>query len=428
MVSVSQLSRGREASFEREVPTAYPAEVAVVGATIQSSSISSLESLVRLAGSPGTPLMTGIPGVSEHAVLKTCNRVEFYLASNSPRQAAEELQARVAKAMQAIEPPPLSVHRGLPAVRHLFEVAAGLDSVVLGEAQILSQVRSAGVQARMEGSAKGVLSPLFDRAVRVGQRVRGAYPLNEAISLGSLAVQVAKEHADEDSDVLLVGTGKMIQIAADEFSGRRMVYVASRRRTSPAWLKEGRLVGYGDIRRLARRCGIVIAATNAAKHVVRSEDLEGGKKVVVDLGMPRNVSPEARRLPGVNLFDLGDLASVARPQSRPKGLAGAQRTVDREAEEFLAWLVQTRLSSALSELHSWAGQVREEELLRAIRKLGDASPRNRRIVDAMGRRIVSRILARPTRFARGSYVGLTEDEKLKLLGSVFGLSAGIDGE
>jgi glutamyl-tRNA reductase len=127
-----------------------------------------------------------------------------------------------------------------------------------------------------------------------------------------------------------------------------------------------------------------------------------------------------RNLPNVRLLDLDDLAKLAGRVKPPTSAKRAESAIAREADHFYDWLVQTRLSTALAEIYSWADAVRGEELKRALGKLGLVSERDRRIVEAMGRRIVSKLLARPTRFARMKQPSMSEEEKLELLKSVFG--------
>jgi glutamyl-tRNA reductase len=361
----------------------------------------------------------------EYALLSTCNRFELYLVSKDPVATYHSLSEYLKDTAGPSETePPFYRLSGRKALRHLFRVASGLESVVVGEPQILAQVRVAGVESRKKGNAGAILSPVFDRAYRVGARVRAAHGLgSEEVTLSDLAVEAVGRLSPGKHDVMLLGTGKMIRLAARRLKGSaRKLYVVSRRRSPPAGLEWCTLVGYRDMRKVASKCDVLISATTTGgRPLLTEDDLKGRRnRIVVDLGMPRNVAGTVRSLPNVRLIDLDDLARLARPRKDSRKLKGAEAAAAREASEFYDWLVQTRLNSTLAGLHAWADSIRREELERATGKLNPKSEREARILDAMGRRIVSKIMARPTRFARRKQRELSEEEKLDLLGEVFG--------
>ncbi len=369
-------------------------------------------------------LIGSLPGVQESAVLSTCNRFEVYFATSSPEDTYSGFLDAIRN--RAGQPHPERAFTpliGIAAVAHLFKVAAGLESVVVGEPQILAQVRGAGIQARKQGDAKRILSPLFDRATRVGVKVRKVFDLgSDEASLSDLAVEAAEEAMPGNRNILLIGSGKMVQLAARRLIGNsKRLYVASKRKP-PASLQGSIPVRYTEIKKVAQKCDVLISATTTRRPFITSGELRGGRrKVVVDLGMPRNVSPLVRELPNVRLVDLDDLAKMASSRARPRTLEKAERAVAREAEEFYGWLVQTRLSSTLADIYGWANEVREEELQRALRKLRPKDPREARVLDAMGRRLVSKLMARPATFARRKGDVLSDEERLRIVRSVFGM-------
>ncbi len=407
-------------------------ELLVVGTSYKTSDLEFREAVVRAFSREGLGAINSVRGVRESALLSTCNRLELYVVTDSPALTRRKFDD-IVEAWYGRRPGEGALYsrRGPEAVAHLFRVAAGLDSVMVGEPQILSQVRSAGIASRKAGNARGILSPLFDRASRVGARVRSSYGLGSGEdSLSDLAVDMVLESAPKRPAVLLVGTGKMVQLSAGRLDGRaRKFYVASKRRGTPKWLANSTLVSYKEIPKTAAKCDVVISATTCNEPLLRKGDLAGRKRrVVVDLGMPRNVSSAVRELRNVRLIDLDDLAKEARSSKGSGKVRDAEGAVAGEATEFYAWLVQTRLSSTLSELFAWANDVREEELRRTLRRMGRPSARDRRIVEAMGRRIVSKLMARPAEFARGKRALLTEEEKLNLLRSVFGTGGPGEGK
>lgn len=429
MGSASREQRNPDVILEPRLQLLHEAGLVLLGVSYRTSKLPSREDFMKVIAPDGSDLIGSVPGVDEHVVLATCNRIEVYLVTSTPDLTLSALAERIeSKRKSGLGPLGIFSLRGRKVVDHLFEVAAGLDSIVLGEPQILAQVRSAGVAARRVGSAKGVLSPIFDRAFRVGSRIRESFDLgNGEASMGSLAVDAILQSARVESNVLLIGTGKMVQLAARRLSGKKgRVYVASKRKTVPKGLGDFDLISYRAIPKFSRKCGIIIAATNSEYPLLRKEHFKGGgRKTIVDLGMPRNVSPSVRKLRNVRLLDLDDLAVRARTLAPPRGFSPALAATRKEASEFYAWLIQTRLSSTLSQLYYWANGVRDAELRRAAGRLKLNSPRDRRVLESMGRRIVSKLMARPTKFARARYNGFPEEDKLELLNSVFGLGEGI---
>lgn len=399
--------------------------MALIGTSYKSSGIQFREALAKNATEDH---VEDALAADESALLSTCNRFELYFVSREPRESYASL-VRHLKEVTGIAGSEAGLYRleGEEAVEHLFRVASGLESVVVGEPQILSQVRGAGVRSRKKGNSRGTLSPLFDRAYRVGSRVREAYGFAPGeSSLSDLALDAVDRTGAAKKSVMLIGTGKMIRLAARRLKGKaKRLYVVSRRKVPPAGLEWCTLVRYPDLKKFAKRCDVIVSATTARRPVLSASDLAGRKRrVVVDLGMPRNVSDLVKELPNVTLFNLDDLAKAAGSWKASPRLQVADGAVAREAHEFYQWLVQTRMSATLANLYSWAEAVREAELKRAVSRLGGISGRDKRVVDAMGRRIVSKILARPTRFARSRHASLTEEEKLDLLGSVFGAGGG----
>jgi glutamyl-tRNA reductase len=430
--SSGHVSRAHSLLLEQRPVGLASSELLVVGTSYKTSNLQFREELARLFSARGLRAIRSFPGVTESALLSTCNRLELYLVTTSPESTVHSFTDFLKRRL-----PDRSFERaifastGLGAVAHLFRVAAGLESVVLGESQILAQVNHAGRVSRRAGTSKGVLSPLFDRASRVGVRVRTSYDFGSGeSSLSDLAVEAVLESVPPKPDVLLIGTGKVVQFAARRLQGKaRRFYVATRRNDVPRALAESVLIPYREIPKVAKKCDAVISATTTEEPLLAEGDFDGRRKrVIVDLGMPRNISGSVRDLPGVSLVDLDDLAKKAHRSKSPRELKEGEGAVSREATEFYAWLVQTRLSSIISELFAWANGVRDEESARAVRRLGLSSARERRVVEAMGRRIVSKIMARPVRFARSRHGIMTEEEKLDLLRSVFGGRGGIEDQ
>ena len=382
----------------------------VVGVSYRTSSIAYRERLDRLLEERD---WTRVAQADEWALMRTCNRIEFVLATSAPAAAAERLSRWVKKELGQTR---FYVLEGHSAIAHLFRVASGLDSMIVNEGQILDQLRAAGRQARMAGSSKAVLSPLFDAAVSAGAAAKSTLK-GGSDSVASLGLALAiKKLGHKPNDVLLVGTGKMSKIAAAKLQGSE-IHVVSKRSNLPSSL---RLVPERKIRDVLRRCELVVCATNHRGYAIDAEDVGDSKKkrVIVDLAFPRNVDPSVRSNPGVELLDLDDIARYA-SRLRFRGTSRAERLVEQEASRFEIRLKASRLSPELPALFRWAEAMRSKETDAALRRLGRLSPRDRRIVEALGRRITSKMLAKPAAFVKSSSQDLPQEERMRLLRAVF---------
>ena len=384
----------------------------IVGTSHKNSSISYREKLAALLEKDPAPNSIS---VKEWALLKTCNRIEFVLVSDDPRSAAEQV---CEWAKSKLGEAPFYVFEGSRAISHLFRVAAGLDSMMVNDGQILDQLRAAGRQARRMGSSRAVLSPLFDSAVNAGIRARPTLR-GASTSVAEFAVEQAlKELGHVPHDVLLIGTGKMSRIVATLFEDSR-IHVASRRLALPQALTNASVVSWAAIPDVLRKSQLVISATNHPGFSIKAEDLSGRtKRVLLDLGFPRNIEPSVRNLPGVRLLDLDDLAEMARTRNH-SGTARAEKIIRSEASRFEKWLRASKLSPEVPQLFRWADQVRTEETEAVLRSFRALSPKEKRLIEAMGRRITSKILARPAAFAKESSSELPQEERLRVLRAVF---------
>jgi len=222
---------------------------------------------------------------------------------------------------------------------------------------------------------------------------------------------------------MLIGTGKTIRLASKELVGSE-VYVATARDALPPSLGNAKVIGRQAIRRFAKGCEMIVSATKHSGYLLDKADLsDGRRRVVVDLAFPRNINPDVGYLSSTTLLDLDDLAIEAASRYRELGesVREARRFVKREASEFQASLLASRLTPLLSSLYQWGEGLRRSELERALNRLPNLSERERLVVAALSKRIVSKILARPTLFARASRESTPQQERLTLVRRVFRL-------
>ena len=399
----------------RRLPDAGRASsVVLFGSSFKTSSLEFREALsARLQRD--SPRLPRIFAAREYAQLVTCNRIELFVATESPALTERAFGAWLS-GTPGLGAGSVYVRRDLRAISHLFRVASGLDSMVVGEEQILSQVKGAGVSARTSKSSKGSLSALFDASVNVGKRVReGLSTGSESVS--SVAIRFALGRlARPPRNVLLIGTGKTTRLAATQLDGAR-IFVATRRKSLPAFPRAS-LVTHREMKKVASRCELIISATKHSGYVMKKGDLDGKRRVILDLAFPRNVDP-ALNSGRTAVYNLEDLAKEFEVTARGRRAQRAEELVAAEAESFSRWLLASRQSSALSHVYQWAENTRKEETDAALRRLPNLSPRERKVVEAMSRRMVSKLLAPTTDFVKSSSPEFPQNQRLDLIGRIF---------
>lgn len=394
----------------------------------------SLEALARILG----------PAV----ILSTCNRSEVYLSGAFTLDDVVAVLEGVAGIDSALARGHLRVRRDLEAVQHLFEVAAGVDSMVLGEPEILGQVRGAFSLSTAAGSDDAVLSRLFHLAIRVGRRARAETGISRhAISLSSVAVHEALAHHPDVSrtNVLVLGAGEAGRAAAEALVDRGVARVAVINRTlAHAEALAADLGGTarpfdGLVDALAE-ADVVIAATGAAGHVVTCADLEAalrlrhermasGPLLVFDIAVPRDFEAEARTLPGAAYRDLDDLQRVSEANGAARGaeVDAVRGLVDIEAARFAAWWRQLTVLPTIAAITERAEDMRAEQVKRTLQALGSdfTGEDLHQHLEALTRSLVRQLLHDPisTLRRRGD-----RDDYVAAARTLFGLDArALDG-
>lgn len=345
--------------------------------------------------------------VVESAVLSTCNRVEVYAhvtRFHGGVQEASDLLSRMSGVPLEDLSDHLYVHYEERAVQHLFAVASGLDSMVVGEGQILGQVRGAFKQAQEEGSVHRVLGELFRHSLRVGKKVRTETSIGRAgASLVGIGLRVAEATLGPlgaHTKALVVGAGSMGSLAGTTLrrAGVTEIVVANRtadRAAALAGTLEGKGVGLHDLAPAIADADVVISSTGASGLVIEADTVRRAVErrdrplFVLDLALPRDVDPAVRELPGVRLADLDALRAVLDTEETGADVDEARHIVLDEVGEFLAWQRSMRVAPTVVALRAKADALIDDELAR----LGDkATPE----VETAVRRVVDKLLHAPT--------------------------------
>jgi glutamyl-tRNA reductase len=353
---------------------------------------------------------------AEALVLSTCNRTELYLVHGDEEAAQARAYAELAGLADLSESelaPALYTLTEEAAALHAFRVAAGLDSLIPGEAQILGQVRAAYELAQAADTAGPVLHRLFRQALRVGRRVRTETAIGEnPASISSAAAELAERvfGSLEGRRILILGAGKMSDLATVNLISRGVesVFVANRsleRAKRLAARFGGRAVGLDAVEAELERADVVVASTSAqgfvlsAEQVVRAMAKRRGRPIFfIDIAVPRDVDPAVNDIEGCYLYDVDDLERVVEESvaGRREEAVRAEAIVSEEAQRFRDWQLSLDVVPAIASLRALAESIRMDELARAEGRLGSLSPSQRRAVESLTAQIVNKLLHPPT--------------------------------
>jgi glutamyl-tRNA reductase len=373
-------------------------------------------------------------GLDQAMVLSTCNRTELYAFTSDPPAAEDRLRALVSriKGADLLSPSPHRYTQGEgEAARHLFRVAAGLDSMVLGEMQILGQVKDAHALAREEGTGGVLLDRLLGSAVHAGKRARTETAISAGVvSVASAAVALAMKVFGDLSRgrVLVVGAGETGGLAARHFAEKQpsALWIVNRTRARADALAgevQGASFPLSEIGDLLLQADVVVCATGAPGHLITAGAVRRamGERphrplVLVDLGVPRNVDPEGARQENVFLYSIDTLRAVADQNlaRRQREVPRVEAIVEEECDRFLAWFRGLEATPVLRELRDHFERLRAEEVGKSLRQF---APHEQEQVDRLTRSLVNRLLHLPTTRLKaldlGSEAGLSRLHALR---------------
>jgi glutamyl-tRNA reductase len=354
--------------------------------------------------------------VQEAVAISTCNRTELYLVVGDPVEAEGRVLSMLAS-QAGIAPTELASaiysHRNCDAARHLYRVTGGLESMIVGEAEVQGQVKRAYDAALAKETVGPLTNHLFKAALKTGKRVRSETGIAERqLSLPAVAVALAKEQLGDltDRSVVIVGTGETSELTARALadSGGRTVFVASRRRDRAISLARrygGTSVSFDELPVALEQADIVVAATASPHLLLEARELgevmsaRGGRPILlIDLAVPRDIDSGCAELDGVSLYDIDDLeAVIARNRKvRQAEARKAEGIIEEEIQHFAAWLGSLEVLPTVSALRARAEEIVERLLKENENKWESASTRDRERVDALARAVANRLLHDPT--------------------------------
>lgn len=386
--------------------------------------------------------------ILENVIVSTCNRTELYVVADqahtgryyTKRFLANWFEVDLEEINRYV-----SIKEDDEAVRHLFRVTAGLDSMVLGETQILGQVRKSFEIAQQHDSSGLIFNQLFKMAVTNAKRAHKETEIGEhAVSISYAAVELSKSIFDrlENKHVVILGAGKMGELAVKNLhgSGVKNITVANRTLKNAEELAakfSGHATSMDEIDSLLVDADILIASTGASHYIVTKEMMEkaiskrNGKPIfLVDISVPRNIDPEINTLENVFLYDIDDLKDIVDQnlEERKKAAEQVEAFIDKEMKEFDEWLTTLGVVPILSALRKKALSIQAETMASIERKMPDLTDRERKVLNKHTKSIINQLLKEPILQAKEMAGEKHSEDMLKLFIRIFGIEEEVKQE
>lgn len=376
--------------------------------------------------------------IREAVLLSTCNRVEIYSWAN---EGGEDHIISILEESKGISSrafvPSLYVYRGREAVRHIFRVASSLDSMVLGEPQIVGQVKEAFEEALTCDATGVILNQLMKKALSVSKRVRTETAIGEsAVSVSYAAVELAKKIFGDLSNrkAMLVGAGEMAELAARHLvdKGVSRIIVVNRtlsRAQELAQELQGQALPMDCLEEKLAEVDIVITSTGAPHTIITSDMVQRTMRerklkpiFFIDIAVPRDVDPEVERVENVYLYDIDDLEQVVERnrKRREKESVKAEAIVDEEVERFLQWLRSQEVVPVIVSLRNRCEEIRRKELEKAVRRM-QLNGKETKALEALTTAIVNKILHAPLSYVKDAASQGKGERVAKLVKELFAL-------
>jgi len=363
----------------------------------------------------GVRQLKGKDHIEECAILSTCNRVEIYAVSENVESCLESIKTFLSE-FHGIPEETFSPHIyysiGHMAARHLFNVASSIDSMVVGEPQVLGQVKGAYKMAASQGTTGVILNRLFHTSFFAAKRIRTETGIgSHAVSISYVAVELAKRIFDDLStrSVMLIGAGEMAEIAAQHLirAGINDLLIASRKFRNAVELSEklnGRAIRFDEVFYHLKDVDIVITATGSQDFIIKPNHAKEALKLrnnepmfLIDIAVPRDIDPRIEDISDIYLYDIDDLKNVSDEniKTRKESLHKAQEIILEVEKSFESWLNGLKAVPAIIDLKKRFETIKEIELEKAFDKLEGISEEDRYVIELMASRIIGKILHNP---------------------------------
>lgn len=416
--------------------------IIILGVNHKTAPVAIREQLAFSGGDSDLPFseLMALEGCTEGCILSTCNRVEIIVVSRDPEKTAEALRQFLfgKSSISTSEREKYSyLHMGEDAITHLFRVGASLDSMIVGEPQILGQLKQA-YKASSESNCTGaILNRFLHKSFSVAKRVRTETNIgSNAVSISYAAVELAKKIFGDlqGKTVMLVGAGEMAELAAEHLitQGISQVVVVNRTFENAVKLAQrfnGKAAGLDDLIPQLENVDILISSTGATDLVLKHDDVKPAMKqrmnrplFLIDIAVPRDLDPELNNLDNVYLYDIDDLTHVVdiNKAERDKEAARGERIVVEETMKFVQWVAGMEVTPTIVEIRKKADAICRDEIDRTLNNIKDLPPKARKSVEKMATSIVSKMLHDPIQHLKSDHPG-DKGERLALIRQIFGL-------
>jgi glutamyl-tRNA reductase len=387
--------------------------------------------------------MKAVPDIRECMFLSTCNRVEITAVAEEPvvaEEAALKILCELGNRSREEISPSIYRHRDREAVRHMFRVASSLDSMVVGEPQILGQVKQAYAKAVKDKTSGVILNRLMHRTFRVAKRVRTETGISaSAVSVSYAAVELARKifHLLEDKTVLIVGAGEMAELAAKHLTahGAAKILVANRTLARALELAKsigGQAISFEEMETRLLEADIVITSTGASQPIITYDKIKGCLRkrknrplFFIDIAVPRDVDPQVNRLPNVYVYDIDDLKGVVEfnMAQRKQESIRAEAIVAEEVEKFFGWLETLSVVPTIVELRGKAEAIVENELRKSSSALMGLTESQHNAVLVLARSVAEKLINDPIVFLKRTASRTSSHEYLDVTRKLFNLDA-----
>jgi glutamyl-tRNA reductase len=385
--------------------------------------------------------LTTSEGIHEAAALSTCSRTELYLVVSDAVE-AESTALGVLTRQAELRPTELLGHlyslRSSEAVRHLFAVTAGLDSMIVGEAEIQGQVKRAYELALVEGATGPILNRLFRGALAAGGRARNETAIGErGVSIPSVAVEVAQRALGDLSErtVLMIGAGATAELVAQALVARGVdtVFVANRHHDRALGLAErfdGEAIRFENLPEQLTAVDVAVSTTNSPHHIIERDGLEqvmaereARPLLLIDIAVPRDIEPGCREIPGVSVYDIDDVQQIVERNAgvREAEATRAERIIETELDRFQKWVASLEVVPTITALREHGDEVVRRVLAENENRWESLSEADRERMELMAKAISSRILHEPTRRIRRAAGSDDAYQYVSALRELFGL-------
>lgn len=365
------------------------------------------------------------PNIKECAILLTCNRVEVYVYGTNTINTLKEFARKMGVPERIIE-----IHRDRDSLEHLLRVASGLESMMVGEDQILGQVKDFYNLGKEYGSIGEVLDLVFSKAIQVGKKVRNRTKINKgAVSIGSAAVELAERTLGtlHGRKAMIIGAGEMGRLVAKAVAHKNLerIYIVNRtlergRKLAEEIGNRAKAVPFDRMERYMVDCDVVISATSAPHYVVKRDtiqrvmELRKERLLIIDIALPRDVEPDVRDVKGVTLYTIDDLREISSEnlRKRLKEAKKAEEIIKEELENLVERLKELKARNAICMMYTHADYIKNEEIIEFYNKLSSRYGVNEDVlpmIESFANSLIKKFLRKPTvRIRRAARNGNSE--------------------